>query len=461
MSQDGPLIDLVSRGMQDHDMITTNLDESLFNESKSRYTNFSRGSVSVDYKGNGNWGSTIKFLIPKDGDLLSSLYLNVKLPEISIDDIQGVSEIDKSNYRLKWADYIGNALIDTVKLKIGGQIIDEQYGVYMQIHTDLYDDDWNKIMMLGHDGNLNLPQKILYSEELFIPLKFWFSNNPAKALPLVALRHHDVEIEIKFTEFHKCYSVLKVTGSTDELVHTTKKIQLKQFEKIQLETNIVYLSGEERKSVAMKEHEFLITQVQRRQISMNTHSSIELNLNHPVKELIYFIQPTRNVKQGEFFNFSSKLDYLSNEYEDIKGYDIDNYNLLSKYHLLDEARILFNGKERVGWKNYKYYFYLQNYEHYRNSADQYIYLYSFSMNPFSDKPSGSCNFSRIDNAQLQFKLRNVPKTDLDITDKDSNPSTIKVNGTINDLNPGNLTLFATNYNYLIIKDGLGGLKFNN
>ena len=38
----------------------------------------------------------------------------------------------------------------------------------MQIHTDLYDDDWNKIMMIGQDGNLNLPQKILYAEELFI-----------------------------------------------------------------------------------------------------------------------------------------------------------------------------------------------------------------------------------------------------------------------------------------------------
>ena len=185
MSQDGPLIDLVSRGKQDQNIITGNLEDSLFNEDVKKHTNFSRGSITVDFKGNGNWGSTIKFTIPKDGDLLSSVYLNLKLPEISIDDIQNISESERDNYRIKWADYIGNALIDKVTLKIGGQIIDEQYGVYMQIHTSLYDDDWNKMMMIGHDGNLNLPQKKLYAEELFVPLKFWFSDNPAKALPLM------------------------------------------------------------------------------------------------------------------------------------------------------------------------------------------------------------------------------------------------------------------------------------
>lgn len=461
MSNDGPLIDLVSRGKQDHKILSKNLDDSLFNEEHTKHTNFSRGSVTIDYKGNGNWGSTIKFTIPKDGDLLSSIYLNLKLPEISINDIQGIEESERENYRLKWANYIGNALIDKVILRIGGQVIDELYGNYLQIHTDLYDDDWNKLMMLGHDGNLNIPQNILYAEELYIPLKFWFSDNPKKYLPLVALKHHDVELEIKFTEFHKCYSILKITGSVDELVHTKKKLKTKQFEKIQLETNMVYLSGDERKKVASKEHEFLITQVQRRQKSVNTNGFIDLNLNHPVKELIFFIQPLKNVEQGEFFNFTSKLAYLSNEYEDIKSYDISNYKLMTKYHLLDEARIIFNGKERVSWKNYKYYYYLQNYEHYRNSADHYVYLYSFSMNPLSDNPSGSCNFSRIDNAQLQFKLRNVPKSNLEIIDKDDNVTNILVNGSIKDENQGILTLYATNYNYLIIKNGMGGLKFNN
>lgn len=458
---DGPLIDLLARSDQDVNMLTQDIDKSLFKESVTKHTNFSRGSININFKGNGMWGSTIKFTIPKNcGDLLASMYLNLKLPTISTDDIIGISDSEKENYLIKWTNYIGNASLDKIICRIGGQIIEEQYGSYMQIHTDLYDDDWNKIMMLGHDGNLNTPQVKIIGEELYIPLKFWFSESPSKALPLIALGYHDIEIEIKLTNFHNVYSILKKLDN-NELIHTTKKLRIKQLDKISLETNMVYLSGKERKEIAKLDHEFLITQVQRRQININTHNFIEINFNHPVKELIYFIQPLRNIEQGEYLNFTSKLTYPSNEHEDILAYDKDAYNSLPKYHLLDEARILFNGKERVSWKNYKYYYYLQNYEHYRNSAEHYVYLYSFSMNPLSIQPSGFCNFSRLSNAQLQFKLRQVPQSDITITNKNNNPGTITVNGSIKDKNPGLLTVYATNYNYLIIQNGKAGLKYTN
>lgn len=465
MSRDGPLIDLLARGAQDKDLLTTDIKNSLFKNELTKYTNFSRGSITVDFKGNGNWGSTIKFIIPRDGDLLSSVYLNLKLPEISVDDIIGISESEKGDYLVKWTDYIGNALIDKAKLKIGGNLIDEMYGIYMQIHTDLYDDDWNKLMMIGHDDYLNLPQKQIYSEELFIPLKFWFSEQVSKALPLIALnKNQEVEIEIKFTNFHQCYSILKklpgTSSNLDVYTHSSKQLKTKQFEKISLETNMVYLSGPERIQVSKSDYEILITQVQRRQTSINTHNFLELNLNHLVKELIFFIQPNKNIKQGEIFNFGSKLKYLSNDYEDIKYYDGFTYNNLPHYHLLEKARILINGIERLPWKNYKYFYNLQNYEHYRNSTSNYIYLYSFSTNPLASNPSGHCNFNRINNAQLQFHIKQVPQTPITITNNDDTETEILVNGSIKDSNPGILTVYATNYNFLIIKDGIAGLKYN-
>lgn len=460
MSQDGPLIDLVSRGKQDLNLLSNKLKDSLFIDEHDKHTNFSRGSISVDFKGSGNWGSTIKFTIPKDGDLLSSLYLNVQVPEISVDDIIGISEEDKKNYKIKWTDYIGNALIDKATLRIGGQIIDEQFGVFMQLHTDLYDDDWNKLMMLGHDEYLNIPQNNLVSEELYIPLKFWFSDDHSKSLPLIALNYHDIELEIKFTDYHKCYSVLKVLEN-GELVHTNKKLRLKQMNKITLEANMVYLSSEERKKVATSEHKILIRQVQRRKMDISTHDTIDLDFNHPIKELFFYIQPRKNIENGEIFNFSSKLKYLSNEYENIKYYDKELYDTLPKQHLLDYARMMFNGKERLSWKNYKYFYYLQNYEHYRNKGTHFIYLYSFAVDPLSINPTGSCNFSRIDNSQIQFKVRKVPETPLTIKDKNNIEKQILVNGTIKNENPGVFTVFATNYNYLIIKSGMAGLEFNN
>lgn len=452
MSQDGPLIDLVAKGKQDEKLLTTELDKSLFSDSFTKHTNFSKGSINIDYQGHGLWGSTLKFIIPKDGDLLSSLYLNLKLPEISIDDLINVT--DKDKYLIKWVDFIGNALIDKVTLRIGGQIVHEIYGLYMQIHTDIYDDDWNKLMMLGYDDYLNLPQKRITSEELYIPLQFWFTNDFSKALPVVALNHHDIEVEVKIRDFHSCYSVLKILDD-ESLVYSSKKIKTQQFEKISLEANMIYLDIEERKKIVSKEHEFLITQVQRRSKGIKGDDYIEINFNHPVKELFFIIQPNKNISEGEVFNFSSKLKYLPSEYENISGYDSKKYKLLPKYHLLEKARIMFNGKERIAWRNYKYYYYLQNYENFRNSADHYTYIYSFSINPLSNNPTGSCNFSRIDNAQLQIKIRKVPKEPLKI----NTDETILVNGSIKDENPGTLTVFATNYNFLIVKNGMAGLKY--
>jgi hypothetical protein len=57
-------------------------------------------------------------------------------------------------------------------------------------------------------------------------------------------------------------------------------------------------------------------------------------------------------------------------------------------------------------------------------------VYSFALKPEEHQPSGTCNFSRIDNAQL---------TGLYVAD----------------------TIFAVNYNVLRIMSGMGGLAYSN
>ena len=65
-----------------------------------------------------------------------------------------------------------------------------------------------------------------------------------------------------------------------------------------------------------------------------------------------------------------------------------------------------------------------------------IYCYSFALKPEEHQPSGSCNFSRIDSASLEFD-DNVGDT----------ATTFK--------------LFALNYNVLRIMSGMGGLAYSN
>ena len=73
-------------------------------------------------------------------------------------------------------------------------------GEFMQLISDMHD-DWNRFYMLGHDGIMNKPSTQIDSQTIYVPLKFWFTQNINKALPLIALQYHKVEIEIKIKKF--------------------------------------------------------------------------------------------------------------------------------------------------------------------------------------------------------------------------------------------------------------------
>ena len=111
--------------------------------------------------------------------------------------------------------------------------------------------------------------------------------------------------------------------------------------------------------------------------------------------------------------------------------------------------MMFNGIERIEWRDYKYYYFLQNHENYKNTLESYVYVYSFNIGPTKDSNYSGCNFSRLSNAQLQIV---------------SNPNNFPV-----DTNPiirypvydsYVLKCYATNYNVLIIKNGVCGLKYS-
>jgi len=67
-----------------------------------------------------------------------------------------------------------------------------------------------------------------------------------------------------------------------------------------------------------------------------------------------------------------------------------------------------------------------------SSLHQHINVYSFALKPEEHQPSGTCNFSRIDNAKLIFD------------------SSVDIEG-----------IYAVNYNVLRIMSGMGGLAYSN
>lgn len=486
---EGPLTELVAIGAQNIDLITDDPKSSIFQDPITKITNFSKASFAIHHKGKADWGSTVKFNIERKGDLLSTIYLVLNLPSISIADIKTNDASKKnqlsSDLRVAWTNILGYAAIEKATISIGGQPIDEQSGEFMQLISDMHD-DWNRFFMLGHDGIMNKPSTQIDSQTIYVPLKFWFTQNINKALPLIALQHHKVEIEIKIRKFEELVNVFRVvkdeSGSTT-LIHSNEKLKKKSIKNSHLDCTYIYLSPEERKLMAEKEHKLLITQSQERKYNVR-NKTVELDFNHLVKEIFFFIQPKQNLDEGEIFNFSGKLNFPPAKFNDLKYQNTSNstnlktnqippvdilekntpgitkINLASdlwddipQTHYLKRARILLNGRERVQWKDHKYFYYVQPYENFKNPNKHHYYTYSFSANSRSLGNYGGCNFSRIDNAQLQLEF-NTP-----ITKRVSRNSNSEV--TIGDISDGILSVYAHNFNFLIIKGGMAGLQFNN
>lgn len=98
-----------------------------------------------------------------------------------------------------------------------------------------------------------------------------------------------------------------------------------------------------------------------------------------------------------------------------------------------------NGHERFAEQTGEFFNYLQPYETHKSTPKDGINLFSFALNPLEHQPSGTCNFSRIDNTSLSIKF------DSEI---------INVAG-------NKLVIFVLNYNILRIMNGLAGISYSN
>ena len=104
------------------------------------------------------------------------------------------------------------------------------------------------------------------------------------------------------------------------------------------------------------------------------------------------------------------------------------------------AKLQLNGQDRFSEREGTYFDLVQPYQYHTRNPDTGINVYSFALRPEEHQPSGTCNFSRIDNATLQLVLSNA---------------------TVEGTNTAKVRVYATNYNVLRIMSGMGGLAYSN
>ncbi|CAL5226469.1 g9318 [Coccomyxa viridis] len=152
----------------------------------------------------------------------------------------------------------------------------------------------------------------------------------------------------------------------------------------------VYLDTDERRRFAQVSHEYLIEQLQftgGESVSQNANK-IRLNFNHPVKELIWAVVSDVNTAANDNFNYTA----------------MDNHgNIINP---MVSGKLQLNGHDRFDERLGSYFNLVQPYQHHTNiPRSKGINVYSFGLKPEEHQPSGTCNFSRIDNATLNLTLQ--------------------------------------------------------
>jgi hypothetical protein len=395
----GGLMQLVAYGAQDI-YLTGNPQITFFKVVYRRHTNFSMESIAQTWSGTSTGQSgKCTATISRNGDLIHRMYL----------ELDGIPTANDKNP--------GSAGITSVELEIGGQKIDKHTGQWMEtwaqltqpnptgfcgtVHNDVSKAFGTQFQITTGMGGATAGTASVGSTKVFVPLQFWFCRNVGLALPLIALQYHEVKVILD----HNWGDA----GFTDGTTGVTAN---------DLWVDYIYLDTDERRRFAQVSHEYLIEQVQEE--SWGT-SDQTLNFNHPVKELIW-----------------TKWDVTANVWGPSTMRTTSSYQLK------------LNGHDRFASRNLKYFTRTQVLQHHSGvggiglaagagntpavgtTGRDGIAVYSFALKPEEHQPSGTCNFSRIDNAVLE--------------------GTGSANAT---------RVYAVNYNVLRIMSGMGGLAYSN
>ena len=471
----GGLMQLVAYGAQDI-YLTGNPQITFFKVVYRRHTNFSIESIQQTFSGTAKFGGQVVATISRNGDLIHKIYMEheayLKTPGGTTDDHMAIG-----------CDY-GSHVMKEYEVDIGGQTIDKQYGHWHSVYQQLTEFNPTGNGIVANSSSGSPTGDTLYNRmtgngfgfepaapympagsgtkyrgwtrttagnsgddsghgakingKFWIPLYFWFCRNPGLALPLIALQYHEVKIKIKFESLAQLIIIGAAGGFTSQahLGHIADPNSAIDTggTSFNLWVDYIYLDTDERRRFAQVSHEYLIEQLQFQTFGVDTTN--DLNFNHPVKELIWTgVRPVMN--SANVAKFTCHGDYQEDRFF-ARGC-ANNITVVPTFNgptKGDKWLLKLNGHDRFAERPYQYFTRAQIWQNHTgyggsNTELDSIAVYSFSLKPEEHQPSGTCNFSRIDVAQLI----STTKTELNV--------------------------YAVNYNVLRIMSGMGGLAYSN
>lgn len=291
------------------------------------------------------------------------------------------------------------------------------------------------------------------------------------------VQYHEVKINLELRDSRDCYWAGTTTDSGANWTTNLGAVTVPSLGACSLFIDYIYLDTDERRRFAQVSHEYLIEQLQFTgdESTSNTNNKVKLNFNHPCKEIVWVVQRDENVTDQsgsvaaashalgkQWFNYTDKPDLTYSTSGVWTGSNATLVNTTDREagamagvaaggannvfvpvsfedgrNPVSTAKLQLNGHDRFSERDGRYFNLVQPYQHHENVPKAGINVYSFGLKPEEHQPSGTCNFSRIDNAVLQLNLTSAATV---------GNSTCKIR------------VYALSYNVLRIMSGMGGLK---
>ena len=480
----GNLIQINARGEQER-LLYGNPQMTYFKKVYRTSSNFARSYLNIPFSGAADFGRKIHINLPHNGDLLANLYLSMTLPYIPEDGVSGLNGEKGNGF---YCNGIGYKIIKSIEIKFNGKQIEYLTGEMISHILNLQYEDIDKDTLAKlfkfreyTNYNLSFANRIENEKELTkldyerrgpvnldIPIPFFFSNKTENYLPLCAMSNTNIEVII---EIEKVENLIFGNDGSD-VIDFNNINSITNFKVI---SEVINLDNNEKRLFSINDLTYLIKLnniIASERIDGNTSGNINIDLNakNAVTMIYFSFLPDINERFRDYFNYS--INYLSETRIFNPGSSLTAY-----YRVINRPLLFMSNNNKIienlciEVDNNKLFDagllslnFLNNVNALNKNLNQLkyqLFTYNFNLNN-SDYVNGSLNFSRLIKKNISFKIGSDYKNYLNNNGGYSiSGGGASWNSVFTDKYHSIIfNCYSNYYNYLIIKDGLAGLKYN-
>ncbi len=359
------------------------------------------------------------------------------------------------------------------------------------------------------------PEPSIRNRKIYVPLNIWFTLASKMALPLVAMKYHELQIELEIRPVQELFVVKNITddisnnkyikpdfnsddyqlwrflqpppytndGSGGVLTEDKKELSSSLYvdkrvdwdADVHLLSTYVFLTDEEARVMTNRTHKYLIKDIYEYNF-YNITETKKVNLHASsgmVSSWMWYFQRTDIGKRNEWSNYTNwEYDYLPHNvkkpdilinsiYTDISNnpnfFYSGEFQPENEKNIMRNWALLFDGKYRENTQDYGVLSYIEKICHSNGSSPEGLYNYNFCINtsPFDLQPSGAINLSKFN--KIEFEMTTItPPYD----DKAKVYNICNGEGDIIGVNKAIWDIFQYNYDLTVIEERYNVLTFH-